>query len=50
MQDFHIFFNVVESSFRILGKALLPRFSLVLEIENFCDVDGLSCLVMLENC
>ena len=31
-------------------KARLPRLSLVLEIESFCEVDDLSCLGMLEKC
>ena len=31
-------------------KARLPRFSLVLGIESFCEVDDLSCLGMLEKC
>ena len=29
-------------------KARLPRFSLVLGIESWCEVDDLSCLGMLE--
>ena len=29
-------------------KAHLPRFSLVLEIESWCEVDDLSCLGVLE--
>ena len=31
-------------------NARLPRFSLVLRIESWCDVDDLSCLGMLEKC
>ena len=31
-------------------KARLPRFSFVLGIESFCEVDDLSCLGMLEKC
>ena len=30
------------------GKARLTRFSLVLGIESYCEVDDLSCLGMLE--
>ena len=45
-------FNVVGSSFQMMGaateKARLPRFSLVLGIESYCEVDDLSCLGMLE--
>ena len=29
-------------------KARLPRFSLVLGIESYCEVDDLTCLGMLE--
>ena len=31
-------------------KARLPRFSLVLGIESYCEVDDLSCLGTLEKC
>ena len=31
-------------------KARLARFSLVLGIESWCEVDDLSCLGMLEKC
>ncbi len=31
-------------------KARLSRFSLVLEIESYCEVDDLSCLGMLAKC
>ena len=48
------YFNVVGSPFQMMGaeteKARLPRFSLVLGIESFCEVDDLSCLGMLEKC
>ena len=39
----HFSFNIVESSFQMMGaateKARLPRFSFVLGIESCCEVD-----------
>ena len=48
------YFNVVGRSVLMMGagteKVRLPRFISVLGIESCCEVDDLSCLVMLEKC